>query len=251
MPNPENLDYVPCFPKMMNVDGIDDFLTEFSQKTIKNYNIMTVGEANGVGLNDADKWVGEENGYFNMIFQFEFLSLWDKDGDGRVDVRALKRNLTKWQKGLEGRGWNALFIENHDQPRRVSSWGNDQKLWKESAKMLGALYFLMQGTPFIYQGQEIGMTNVQFPSIEDYNDVGMVNYYRVETEKGRSHDEIMPIIWKQCRDNARTPMQWDASNMGGFTTANLTWLGVNPNYKEINVESQINDPDSILSFYKS
>ncbi|MDR4945556.1 glycoside hydrolase family 13 protein [Neobacillus cucumis] len=250
MPNPENLDYVPCFPKMMNVDGIDDFLTEFSQKTIKNYNIMTVGEANGVGLNDADKWVGEENGYFNMIFQFEFLSLWDKDGDGRVDVRALKRNLTKWQKGLEGRGWNALFIENHDQPRRVSSWGNDQKLWKESAKMLGALYFLMQGTPFIYQGQEIGMTNVQFPSIEDYNDVGMVNYYRVETEKGRSHDEIMPIIWKQCRDNARTPMQWDASNMGGFTTANLTWLGVNPNYKEINVESQINDPDSILSFYK-
>ncbi|MED4225232.1 alpha-glucosidase [Neobacillus cucumis] len=250
MPNPKNLDYVSCFPKMMNVEGIDEFLTEFSQKTIKNYNIMTVGEANGVGLDDADKWVGEENGYFNMIFQFEFLSLWDKDGDGRVDVRALKRNLTKWQKGLEGRGWNALFIENHDQPRRVSSWGNDQKLWKESAKMLGALYFLMQGTPFIYQGQEIGMTNVQFPSIEDYNDVGMVNYYRVETEKGRSHDEIMPIIWKQCRDNARTPMQWDASNMGGFTTANQTWLGVNPSYKEINVESQINDPDSILSFYK-
>ncbi|MCM3728141.1 alpha-glucosidase [Neobacillus cucumis] len=250
MPNPENLDFVPCFPKMMNVDGIDEFLTEFSQKTIKNYDIMTVGEANGVGLEDADKWVGEENGYFNMIFQFEFLGLWDKDAEGRVDVRALKKNLTKWQKGLEGRGWNALFIENHDQPRRVSSWGNDRKLWKESAKMLGALYFLMRGTPFIYQGQEIGMTNVQFPSIEDYNDVGMVNYYKVETAKGRSHDEIMEIIWKQCRDNARTPMQWDASNMGGFTTANQTWLGVNPNYKEINVESQINDPDSILSFYK-
>jgi alpha-glucosidase len=185
-----------------------------------------------------------------MIFQFEFLGLWDKDADDRVDVRALKKNLTKWQKGLEGKGWNALFIENHDQPRRVSSWGNDRKLWKESAKMLGALYFLMKGTPFIYQGQEIGMTNVQFPSIEDYNDVGMVNYYKVETAKGRSHDEIMEIIWKQCRDNARTPMQWDASNMGGFTTANQTWLGVNPNYKEINVESQINDPDSILSFYK-
>jgi len=250
MPNPENLDFVPCFPKMMNVDGIDEFLTEFSQKTIKNYDIMTVGEANGVGLDDADKWVGEDNGYFNMIFQFEFLGLWDKDADDRVDVRALKKNLTKWQKGLEGKGWNALFIENHDQPRRVSSWGNDRKLWKESAKMLGALYFLMKGTPFIYQGQEIGMTNVQFPSIEDYNDVGMVNYYKVETAKGRSHDEIMEIIWKQCRDNARTPMQWDASHMGGFTTANQTWLGVNPNYKEINVESQINDPDSILSFYK-
>ena len=250
MPNPENLDFVPCFPKMMNVDGIDEFLTEFSQKTIKNYDIMTVGEANGVGLDDADKWVGEDNGYFNMIFQFEFLGLWDKDADDRVDVRALKKNLTKWQKGLEGRGWNALFIENHDQPRRVSSWGNDRKLWKESAKMLGALYFLMKGTPFIYQGQEIGMTNVQFPSIEDYNDVGMLNYYKVETANGRSHDEIMEIIWKQCRDNARTPMQWNASNMGGFTSANQTWLGINPNYKEINVESQLNDPDSILSFYK-
>ncbi|NHC40542.1 alpha-glucosidase [Bacillus sp. MM2020_1] len=250
MPNPDELDFVPCFPKMMNVDGIDDFLTEFSEKTIKNYDIMTVGEANGVGLADADKWVGEENGYFNMIFQFEFLELWDKDAEGSIDVLKLKKILTKWQKGLEGRGWNALFIENHDQPRRVSSWGNDQKYWKESAKMLGVLYFLMKGTPFIYQGQEIGMTNVQFPSIEDYNDVGMINYYHVETAKGRSHDEIMKVIWEKGRDNARTPMQWDASNMGGFTTAAHTWLGVNPNYSEINVESQLNKPDSILSFYK-
>jgi alpha-glucosidase len=250
MPNPGNLDYVPCFPYMMNVDGIDEWLKEFSQKTIKNYDVMTVGEANGVGLDDTDKWVGEENGYFNMIFQFEFLSLWDKDSEGRVDVRALKRNLTKWQKGLEGKGWNALFIENHDQPRRVSSWGNDKNYWKESAKMLGALYFLMKGTPFIYQGQEIGMTNVQFPTIHDYNDVGMINYYHVETAKGRSHDEIMQVIWKQGRDNARTPMQWDTTNLGGFTSANQTWLGVNPNYTEINVEAQLNDPDSILSFYK-
>jgi alpha-glucosidase len=250
MPNPENLDFVPCFPKMMNVDGINEFLTEFSQKTIKNFDIMTVGEANGVGLNEADQWVGEENGYFNMIFQFEFLDLWDKDAEGSIDVRKLKRVLTKWQKGLEGKGWNALFIENHDQPRRVSSWGNDQKYWKESAKMLGALYFLMKGTPFIYQGQEIGMTNVQFPSINEYNDVGMINYYHVETAKGRSHEEIMKIIWEKGRDNARTPMQWDATNKGGFTTGDQTWLGVNPNYTEINVKAQLNDPDSILSFYK-
>jgi alpha-glucosidase len=185
-----------------------------------------------------------------MIFQFEFLGLWDKNTEGSVDIRALKKNLTKWQIGLEGKGWNALFIENHDQPRRVSSWGNDKKYWKESAKMLGAMYFLMKGTPFIYQGQEIGMTNVQFPSIEDYNDVGMVNFYKVETAKGRHHDEIMKIIWKQSRDNARTPMQWNSSNHGGFTTANQTWLGVNPNYNEINVEAQVNEPDSILSFYK-
>jgi alpha-glucosidase len=250
MPNPENLDYVPCFPKMMNVEGIDEFLTEFSQKTLKNYDIMTVGEANGVGVDDADKWVGEDNGYFNMIFQFEFLNLWDKDADGSIDVRALKKILTKWQVGLEGRGWNALFIENHDQPRRVSSWGDDKEFWKESAKMLAALYFLMKGTPFIYQGQEIGMTNVQFPSIEDYNDVGMVNYYKVESTKGRPHEEIMKVVWEKGRDNSRTPMQWDSSSMAGFTTADHTWLGLNPNYQEINVADQLNDPDSILSFYK-
>lgn len=250
MPNPNKLDYVPCFPYMMNVEGIDTWLTELSQKTIKNYDVMTVGEANGVGIDDAEKWVGEENGYFNMIFQFEFLGLWDKDSEDRVDVRALKKALTKWQAGLEGRGWNALFIENHDQPRRVSSWGNDQEYWKESAKMLGALYFLMKGTPFIYQGQEIGMTNVQFPSINDYNDVGMINYYTIETAKGRSHEEIMEVVWKQGRDNSRTPMQWDSTNMGGFTTADQTWLGVNPNYKEINVAEQLQDPDSILHFYK-
>ena len=249
MPNPKNLDYVPCFDYMMNVEGIDEFLAEFTENTFKNYNIMTVGEANGVGLEDADKWVGEENGYFHMIFQFEFLSLWDKESK-TVDVRALKKVLSKWQTGLEGRGWNALFIENHDQPRRVSTWGNDRKYWKESAKMLGALYFLMKGTPFIYQGQEIGMTNVKFPSILDYNDVGMINYYHIETAKGRSHEEIMEVIWNQGRDNSRTPMQWDSTNMAGFTTAGQTWMGVNPNYKHINVEAQLNDPDSIYYFYK-
>lgn len=252
MPNPEGLDVVPCFPYMMNVEGIDEWLADFSQRTFKKYDVMTVGEANGVKIADADRWVGEENGYFNMIFQFDFLDLWDKNSDdSRVDVRALKKALTKWQTGLEGRGWNALFIENHDQPRRVSSWGNDKEYWKESAKMLAALYFLMKGTPFIYQGQEIGMTNVEFPRIEDYNDVGMVNYYRVEREKGRSHEELMQLIWKQCRDNSRTPMQWNASSdKAGFTSGDSTWLGVNPNFVDINVEAQLGDPDSILSFYK-
>ncbi|MFC5465729.1 glycoside hydrolase family 13 protein [Lederbergia graminis] len=250
MPNPDKLPYVSCFPKMMNVDGIDEFLSEFANKTIKNYDIMTVGEANGVGLDDSDKWVSEEDGYFNMIFQFEFLGLWEKESDGTVDVLALKENLSKWQTGLEGRGWNALFIENHDQTRRVSSWGNDEKYWKHSAKMLGALYFLMKGTPFIYQGQEIGMTNVQFPNIEDYNDVGMINYYNIEKAKGRPHDEIMEVIWKQGRDNSRTPMQWNQEHQAGFTTANKTWLKVNPNYPNINVAEQLKDQDSILNFYK-
>ncbi|MDK8641367.1 glycoside hydrolase family 13 protein [Niallia taxi] len=248
--NPNHLEYVPSFPYMMNVHGIDEFLSEFANKTIKNYDIMTVGEANGVGLDDADKWVGEEQGYFNMIFQFEFLSLWNKDEEDKVDIIALKKVLSKWQNGLEGRGWNALFIENHDQPRRVSSWGNDKRYWKESSKMLAAMYFLMKGTPFIYQGQEIGMTNVQFPSIDDYDDVGMINFYKVESEKGVPHEDIMKVVWKQGRDNARTPMQWNKENMAGFTTSNHTWIGVNPNYLEINVEDQKQDSDSILSFYK-
>ncbi|MDA1675030.1 glycoside hydrolase family 13 protein [Bacillus cereus group sp. TH152-1LC] len=249
--NPEDKEFVPCFEHMMNVDGIDNFLSEFKDKTLKNYDIMTVGEANGVGLDDADKWVGEENGYFNMIFQFEHLGLWDKGTDNSVDVRALKKALTKWQNGLEGRGWNALFFENHDQTRSVSSWGNEKEYWEESAKMLATLYFFMKGTPYIYQGQEIGMTNVQFPNIEDYNDVGMLNYYRIEKEKGHPHEEIMKVIWSRGRDNSRTPMQWNDSHFGGFTTGNTTWFGVNPNYKSINVEKQLHEENSILNFYKT
>ncbi|MBD8067663.1 glycoside hydrolase family 13 protein [Bacillus sp. PS06] len=250
MPNPKGLDYVPCFDYMMNVEGIDQLLSEFTQRTTKNYDIMTVGEASGVGIDDADRWVGEENGYFNMIFQFEHLGLWDKGPKSSVDVRALKKALSKWQVGLEGRGWNALFLENHDQPRSVSTLGNDQEYWKESSKMLAVMYFLMKGTPFIYQGQEIGMTNVKFQTIGEYNDVGMVNYYNIETAKGRSHEEIMNIIWTKGRDNSRTPMQWDSRNQGGFSTGDKTWFGVNPNYDKINVEQQLQDSDSILNFYK-
>jgi alpha-glucosidase len=248
--NPYGRDVVPCYEHMMNVNGIDTFLTELKEKTLKQYDIMTVGEANGVGLHDADKWVGEENGYFNMIFQFEHLGLWDKGTDAGIDVINLKRTLTKWQKGLEGRGWNALFIENHDQARSVSTWGNDKEYWSESAKSLACMYFLMQGTPFIYQGQEIGMTNVQFPSIHDYNDVGMKNFYKIETAKGANPQDIMEVIWKRGRDNSRTPMQWDESHQAGFTNSDTSWIGVNPNYKDINVLKQLKDPKSILHFYK-
>lgn len=249
MPNPKKLDYVPAFDMHTNQEGIHEYLKELKEETFDKYDIMTVGEANGVKVDQADEWVGEENGKFNMIFQFEHLGLWQKGANNGVDVLALKETLTSWQKGLHEKGWNALFFENHDQPRSVSTWGNDDLYWKESAKMLGACYFLMQGTPFIYQGQEIGMTNVQFPSIDDYDDVSMKNYYRIETAKGRSHEEIMEIIWKSGRDNSRTPMQWNAEKNAGFTTG-TPWMKINPNYKEINVEKQLNDPDSIYSFYK-
>jgi len=249
LPNPKNVDYVPSFEGHMNRDGIHEFLQELKQETFSKYDIMTVGEANGVATNQADEWVGEENGTFNMIFQFEHLGLWDKGSSGKIDLHSLRKTLTKWQKALENNGWNALFLENHDQPRSVSTWGNDKNYHVESAKSLATMYFLMQGTPFIYQGQEIGMTNVKFDSIDQYNDVGMVNYYRIETAKGRAHEDVMNVIWERGRDNSRTPMQWDDSENAGFSTG-TPWLGVNPNYKDINVKKQEQDPDSILNYYK-
>jgi alpha-glucosidase len=249
LPNPDHLDFVPSFDMHMNQEGIHEFLKELKEETFDKYDIMTVGEANGVKIHQADEWVGEQNGKFDMVFQFEHLGLWSKGANDSVDVIGLKQTLSKWQTELHGNGWNALFFENHDQPRSVSTWGNDEEYWMESAKMLGACYFLMQGTPFIYQGQEIGMTNVQFDSIDDYDDVGMKNYYRIETAKGRPHQEMMEIIWKSGRDNSRTPMQWNHQQNAGFTDGN-PWMKVNANHLNINVETQKNDPNSIYSFYK-
>ncbi|EFM08753.1 alpha amylase catalytic region [Paenibacillus curdlanolyticus YK9] len=250
MPNPDGREYVSSFDGHMNREGIQTHLKELKERTFDKYNIMTVGEANGVSIEQADDWVGEENGKFNMIFQFEHLGLWDRGADSSVDVPALKHTLTKWQKGLENRGWNALFFENHDQARSVSTWGNDREYRVQSAKMLGVCYFFMQGTPYIYQGQELGMTNVRFESIDDYDDVGMKNYYRIETENGRPHEEVMEIIWNRGRDNSRTPMQWSDAPNAGFTTG-TPWMGVNPNYSNINVERELADPDSVLNFYKA
>jgi len=249
LPNPDNLPFVSSGAGHMNREGIHDFLQELKQETFDRYDIMTVGEASGVSVDQAEMWVGEEQGKFNMIFQFEHLALWNKSVTGGLDVLQLKSALSRWQKGLEGRGWNALFIENHDQPRSVSTWGNDGEYWKTSAKSLATMYFLMQGTPFIYQGQEIGMTNVRFDSMDDYDDVAMKNLYRLETEAGKSHEEVMEVIWKNGRDNSRTPMQWDDSENAGFSSGK-PWMKVNPNFTEINVERAKQDPDSIYHYYK-
>ncbi|OPJ56251.1 glycoside hydrolase family 13 protein [Alkalithermobacter paradoxus] len=249
MHNPKKLRYVSSFDKHMNVEGIHEYLKDLKENTFAKYDIMTVGEANGVKIEDAHLWVGEEEGKFNMVFQFEHLSLWDGEKGKKLDIVKLKEILTKWQEGLYKDGWNALYIENHDIPRIVSTWGNDTKYWRESATCLGVMYFMMQGTPFIYQGQEIGMTNVKFDSIQEYNDVRTKNVYKLKIEEGVSHEDIMKIIWATSRDNARTPMQWDNSLNAGFTTAN-PWIKVNPNYKDINVEKQQKDSKSILNFYK-
>jgi len=247
LPNPLKKDVVPSFDAHMNQPGIDKHLTELAEETFNNYDMMTVGEANGVEVEDAEQWVGEENGYFDMIFQFEHINLW---GDkATFDLTEFKKVLTKWQKGLEGVGWNALFLENHDLVRAVSSMGNDTDMRKTSAKALATMYFFMQGTPFIYQGQEIGMTNVHFDSLDEYDDIQSVNKAKTMIKEGSKQEEAMEYIWESSRDNSRTPMQWNSTEQAGFTTG-TPWLKVNDNYADINVAESYEDPNSVYNFYK-
>ncbi|EOD7940726.1 TPA: alpha-glucosidase [Staphylococcus aureus] len=248
LPVPEGKTYAPAFDVDMNQPGIKTWLQEMKDRSLSKYDIMTVGEANGVSPDDADDWVGEENGKFNMIFQFEHLGLWNS-GDSHFDVNSYKSVLNRWQKQLENKGWNALFIENHDQPRRVSTWGDDDKYWYESATSHAAVYFLQQGTPFIYQGQEIGMTNYPFESIETFNDVAVKNDYQIVKAQGGDVDALLAKYKDENRDNSRTPMQWDDTLNGGFTNGE-PWFPVNLNYKTINVAQQLEDEHSVLQFYK-
>ncbi|HII4441251.1 TPA: glycoside hydrolase family 13 protein [Clostridium perfringens] len=249
MDNPEGLKYVSSFEKHMNVEGINSHLKELKEETFSKYDIVTVGEANGVSANEADHWVAEDEGTFNMIFQFEHLNLWNYEEGQGFDVKAYKDVLTNWQNSLEGKGWNALFIENHDIPRVVSTWGNDKEYLTECAKAFGAIYFLQKGTPFIYQGQELGMTNVKYHSISEYDDVKTINTYNERIESGVSEEIALKEAWVTSRDNSRTPMQWNSNKNAGFTEGK-PWIGVNENYKTINVEVEERDENSVLNFYK-
>ena len=248
LPVPKGKQYAPAFDVDMNQPGIQDWLQEMKDKSLSHYDIMTVGEANGVNPDNAKEWVGEKEGKFNMIFQFEHLGLWST-GDSKFDVLSYKNVLNRWQKQLEGIGWNALFIENHDQPRRVSTWGDDTKYWFESATSHAVVYFLQQGTPFIYQGQEIGMTNYPFESIETFNDVAVKTEYQIVKSQGGDVNQLLDKYKMENRDNSRTPMQWTNEVNGGFTEG-TPWFPVNPNYKTINVAQQSEDSDSVLHFYK-
>ena len=216
--------------------------------------MMTVGEMSSTSLDNCLRYANPEEKELKMVFSFHHLKVDYKGGEKWAlmdpDFKALRDLLCKWQEGMQAGGaWNALFWCNHDQPRAVSRFGDDRKYWKESAKMLATLIHMMRGTPYIYQGEEIGMTNAGYTSIDQYRDVESTNYFAILRAEGKSEEEALHIIGERSRDNGRTPMQWDASVFAGFT-AGEPWLGIPANHSYINVESEEKDDDSILAYYK-
>jgi len=238
----------------MNGPRIHEFLHEMNKEVLSKYDIMTVGEMPGARVEDAKLYTADEREELNMVFTFEHVDL-DSGPNGKWDLKPLnlvdlKQNLTKWQKGLYGRGWNSLYLNNHDQPRMVSRFGNDTTYRVESAKMLATMLHMLQGTPYVYQGEEIGMTNIRFDSIDDYKDIEILNMYKDKVIDGNEdHDKVMQSIYVKGRDNARTPIQWDDSEHAGFTSG-VPWIKVNPNYKEINAKQAVADPNSVYNYYK-
>jgi oligo-1,6-glucosidase len=240
----------------VNGPRLMEFLTEMKQRVLSKYDILTVGETPAVTTQDAIMIANEETGALTMVFQFEHMGIDSgTGGESRRDVQPwklsdLKTIMTRWQKDLEGRAWNSIYLANHDQPRAVSRFGNDRQFRMESAKLLATFIHMLQGTPYIYQGEEIGMTNVAFDSIDDYRDVETLNMYKeVVGEKGEDPRETLKIIHAKSRDNARTPMQWNAAEQAGFTNG-TPWIKVNPNYREINVEQALADPGSVFYYYQ-
>ena len=238
-----------------NGPRLHEFIRELSRETFQKGDLLTVGEAWGADTERAKLYSNPDGSEFSMVFQFEHMVLDQEEGKEKWDLAPLpfvklKKTLAKWQNQLEGCGWNSLFLENHDLPRIVSRWGDDGEYRELSAKMLAVVLHGMQGTPFVYQGEELGMTNVRFPDITWYQDIESINLYRERTAAGYTSEEVMESIYAKGRDNARTPMQWDASENAGFTEAK-PWITVNPNYREINAASQIKDPSSVFSFYQN
>lgn len=241
-----------------NGPHVHEYLKEMNRKVLSHYDLITVGEAAGVTLEEAKKYANADGSELNMVFQFEHMGggpeadnhygKWDSH---KMPLPVWKKILSRWQTGLEGKAWNSLFLSNHDQPRSVSWFGNDSEQYREiSAKMLGTCLHMMQGTPYVYQGEELGMCNAYFDQLDDYRDIESLNAYKELTETcGVSHEEMMGYLKRISRDNARTPMQWDDNANAGFTTG-TPWIKVNSNYKTVNAKQQTTDPDSVFSYYK-
>lgn len=249
--------YAFCGDITANGHRVHEFLQEMNKEVLSKYDLITVGETANVTVEEAKKYAGFDTNELNMVFQFEHMDI-DSDEHGKWTMKPmylpdLKSIMTKWQTELEGIAWNSLYWNNHDQPRIVSRWGNDSEEYRViSAKMLATCLHMMQGTPYVYQGEELGMTNMCFKEISETDDIEEKNVYHdfVEEDSVYTHEEMMKVISHKGRDNARTPMQWDDSANGGFTTG-TPWLALNPNYASINAKSQVNDPESIFSYYKN
>ncbi len=238
-----------------NGPKVHDYLKEMNEKVLSKFDIMTVGETAGVTLEEAKKYANTDGSELNMVFQFEHMGL-DGEGDFKwstkpIPLVPLKENLTKWQLGLDEVAWNSLYFCNHDQPRIVSRLGEDSDEFREvSAKCIATCLHMMQGTPYVYQGEELGMTNTVFKSVDDFRDLESINAYKELIESGLyTKEDMFPKIAHKSRDNARTPMQWDASENAGFT-AGTPWIAVNPNYKKVNVADQLKREDSVFNYYK-
>ena len=239
-----------------NGPHVHEYLQEMNREVLSKYDVMTVGETSGVTIEEAQKYAGDDREELNMVFQFEHM---DVDGDEKagkwttrkMDLRNLKKILTRWQKGLQDIAWNSLYWENHDQPRSVSRFGNDSDEYREiSAKMLATCIHMMQGTPYVYQGEELGMTNCPFNTLDNFRDLESINAFHELTEQGKmTEEDMMAAISYKGRDNARTPMQWDDSAYAGFSTA-TPWIMVNPNYTKINAKDQVNREDSVFKYYQ-
>ena len=242
------------FNEPANGPHVHEYLQEMRRRVLDGRDTITVGECSGVTLEEAKKYARSDEKELNMVFQFEHMDV-DADGsnkwsDKKMDLRDLKSIMTKWQKGLEEIAWNSLFWENHDQPRSVSRFGNDGEYREMSAKMLATCLHMMQGTPYVYQGEELGMTNVPFRDISDFRDLDSINAYHELVGQGVFTEEaMMGYLRYKSRDNARTPFQWNDEENAGFTTG-TPWIMVNPNYKEINAREQMVRADSVFNYYK-
>ena len=243
------------FESCSNGPRVHEFLQEMNKKVLSKYDIMTVGECAGVTLEEAKKYANSNGSELNMVFQFEHTGLDDdstmKWSTKKMPLVPLKENLSKWQKGLNEVAWNSLYFCNHDQPRIVSRLGSEKEEYRElSAKCIATCLHMMQGTPYVYQGEELGMTNTVFNSVKDFRDLESINAFNELTEKGViSAEELFPKICHKSRDNARTPMQWDDSKNAGFTTG-TPWIDVNPNYTKINAKEQVARENSVFNYYK-
>jgi trehalose-6-phosphate hydrolase len=233
---------------------IHEFLHEMNEKVFSKYDIMTVGEMSSTSIDNCIRYTNPREEELNMTFSFHHLKVDYPNGDkwtkAEFDFQALKNILSDWQVEMnKGGGWNALFWCNHDQPRVVSRFGDDQQYHKESAKMLATTLHMMQGTPYIYQGEEFGMTNPKFDKIEEYRDVESLNMFEIMKNEGMAENEIIEILKQKSRDNSRTPVQWNSSKHAGFTIG-TPWIPTAANYKEINAETAIKDATSIFYHYQ-